>query len=110
MPLPISKFKNIFILLGVLALLLVGLGVYQGQTSQKNKRNPAAFFGVNFDKVTKIRVTGTNGLYENILEKKKGDWVVTNIGDYLVNPKYIEDLKDILQNMPKGELASRDKA
>ncbi|OGY92273.1 MAG: hypothetical protein A3H70_03465 [Candidatus Komeilibacteria bacterium RIFCSPLOWO2_02_FULL_48_11] len=109
MSLPISKFKNIFILLGVLALLLVGLGVYQGQTASKNKRNPASFFGVNFDKVTKIRVTGTNGLYENILEKKKDDWIVASAGDYLINPKYIDDLKDILQNMPKGELASRDK-
>lgn len=120
MPLPISKFKNTLILLGVLAVLLIAYGVYQGQTSSKNKRNPAAFFGVNFDKVTKIRVTGANGLYENILEKKKNDWVVTNMpalrslgeggGDYPVNPKYIDDLKDILQNMPKGELASRDKA
>lgn len=99
---------------------MIVFGIYQGQTSSRNKRNPAAFFGVNFDQVTKIRVTGTNGLYENILEKKKNDWVVTNMparrslgeggGDYLVNPKYIDDLKDILQNMPKGELASRDKA
>ncbi len=110
MPLPISKFKNIFILLGVLAILLVGFGVYQGTTASRNKRNPAAFFGVNFDKLTKIRVTGANGLYENILEKKEGGWVVTNAGDYPVNPKYIADLKDILQNLPKGELAGRDKA
>jgi len=110
MSLPISKFKNTLILLGVLAVLLIAYGAYQGQTASKNKRNPASFFGVNFDKVTKIRVTGTNGLYENILEKKKDDWVVANAGDYPVNPKYIEDLKDILQNMAKGELASRDKA
>jgi len=105
-----QRFKKVFILLGVLAALLIVMGIAQGLSSGKNKRNPASFFGIsNPDKLTKIRVVGVNGLYENILERRDGEkWVVANKGDYLVNPDYITDLFDIFQNMPRGELASRN--
>ncbi len=109
MPVPLSKFKNIFILLAILAAVLIVMGIVQGIQSGKNERNPASFFGVNPSKLTKIRVTGVNGLYENILELRERDvWVVTNKGEYRVNPEYITDLLDIFENMPKGEIASRN--
>ena len=105
-----KRFKLVIILIGVLAVLLIVMGVAQGISSGKNKRNPASFFGISKpEDLTKIRVAGVNGLYENILEKRSNDaWVVANKGDYLVNPDYIKDLFDIFQNMPRGELASRN--
>jgi len=104
----ISKFKNIFILLGMLAIVLLGLGIMQSVNENKNKRNPASFFGIKADEVQKVRVIGVNGLYENILEREDDYWVVSNKGDYRVNPDYMEDLLDIFENMPRGELASRN--
>lgn len=109
MPLPISKFKNVLILLAVLAALLVLMGIVQGIRSGKNVRNPASFFGANPEKLTKIRVVGVNGLYENILERRdKDQWVVANKGEYRANPEYMTDLFDIFEHMAKGEVASRN--
>ena len=108
MPIPLSKFKNVIILLTVLAFLLVILGVVQSIQGNKNKRNPASFFGVKADNVQKVKVIGVNGLYENILERKDDHWAVSNKGDYRVNPDYMTDLLDIFENMSRGELASRN--
>ena len=109
MSIPLSKFKNVIILLGILAVVLVVLGIVQSINQNKNKRNPATFFRIdNVDKIDRITVIGVNGLYENNLEKLDGYWVVTNKGDYRVNPDYIKDLLDIFGTMPRGELASRN--
>jgi len=110
MVLPISRFKNVIILLGILGAVLIALGIVQSVNNGKNRRDPATFFGVkNPEKLTKISVAGVNGLYENVLEKRDNDeWVVVNKGDYRVNPDYITDLFDIFKNMPRGELASRN--
>ncbi|MBI2050220.1 MAG: DUF4340 domain-containing protein [Parcubacteria group bacterium] len=108
MTLLISKFKNIFFLLGVLAVLLVGLGIYQGMAGNKNARSDATFFRVDADALDKIRILGVNGLYENVLEKRDDEWVVANKGAYRVNPEYIADLLKIFADLPRGELASRN--
>jgi hypothetical protein len=106
---PLSKFKNVIILLGALAIVLVALGVVQSINQTKNKRNPATFFKIqNVDDIISINVVGVNGLYENILEKREDHWAVANKGEYRVNPDYITDLLDIFENMPRGELASRN--
>ena len=109
MPIPLSKFKNIIILLGVLAVVLIILGIVQSVNKNKNARTDAAFFRIKDPgKITRITVIGVNGLYENNLEKRDDHWVVANKGDYPVNPDYIKDLLDIFQNMGRGELASRN--
>ena len=105
---PLSKFKNVIILLGILAVVLIVLGIVQSVNQNKNKRNPATFFRVNAEKIDKVAVIGVNGLYENILEKREDYWVVANKGDYRVNPDYMEDLLNIFDEMPRGELASRN--
>jgi len=108
MSIPLSKFKNVIILLGVLAVVLVFMGIVQSIKGDDNKRNITTFFRVDSDDIIKINVIGVNGLYENVLEKQDDHWVVSNRGDYRVNPDYITDLFDIFDNMPRGELASRN--
>jgi hypothetical protein len=104
----ISKFKNVFLLLGILAVVLVTLGIVQSVNQNKNKRNPASFFGIKGSEVESVKVIGVNGLFENILTREEDYWVVSNKGDYRVNPDYMIDLLDIFENMPRGELASRN--
>ena len=108
MAVPMSKFKNVIILLAILAVILVLMGLVQAIKGNDNKRDVATFFRVDSEDITRINVTGVNGLYENILEKREDHWVVVNKGDYRVNPDYITDLMEIFNDMPRGELASRN--
>ncbi len=112
MSIPFSKFRNVIILLVVLAAILIALGIMQSVNSGKNTRADATFFGITKpEKIDKIRVVGINGLYENVLVRDTEDtdtWVVQNKGNYRVNPDYITDLFDIFTTMPRGELASRN--
>ncbi len=110
MPSRVLRFKNSIILLSVLGSLLVALGLVQAIQGDKNQRDVAKFFRVDADKLDKIRIIGVNGLYENILEKWDGYWVVANKGAYRVNPDYIADLLKIFAELPRGELASRNPA
>lgn len=95
-------------LLASLGVLLVIFGLVQAFSGSKNSRNQATFFRVNSEKLDKIRIVGVNGLYENILEKRDKGWVVANRGEYGVHPDYISDLLDILETLPRGEIASRN--